>query len=114
MYCDHGGTEAILLERCILVIAFGIMQLEFVDDGLAQHTFTLAVDEDNLLPLGVLVGIHGLTEDVELMTQHVGVVHAGCAIDELVDVQIDLDDAVAQHLVGIGAVAIGRRRCGDS
>ena len=102
MYCDHGGTEAILLERCILVIAFGIMQLEFVDDGLAQHTFTLAVDEDNLLPLGVLVGIHGLTEDVELMTQHVGVVHAGCAIDELVDVQIDLDDAVAQHLVGIG------------
>ena len=102
MYCDHGGTETILLERCILVIAFGIMQLEFVDDGLAQHTFTLAVDEYNLLPLGVLVGIHGLTEDVELMTQHVGIVHAGRTIDELIDVQIDFDDAVAQHLVGVG------------
>ena len=102
MYGDHGGTEAVLLERCILVIAFGIMQLEFVDEGFAQHTFTLAMDEDNLLSLGMLVGVHGLTEDVKLMAQHVGIVHAGCAIDELVDVQIDLDDAIAQHLVGVG------------
>ena len=97
MYCDHGCPEAILLEGCILVIAFGIMQLEFVDDRLAQHALALAVDEDDLLSLGVLVGIHGLTEDVELMAQHVGIVHAGRAIDELVDVHRPCLASAVQH-----------------
>ena len=77
----HRRTESILLEGCVLILALRIMQLEFVNDGLAQYTFALAVDEDNLLTLGMLVGIHGLTEHMELMTQHIGIVHACGAVD---------------------------------
>ena len=58
----HRGTEAVLLEGGILVGAGLVMVLQFGDDGVAEDTVALAVDEDDATPFLLDVLVHRFSE----------------------------------------------------
>ena len=58
----HRGTEAVLLERGILVGAGLVAVLQFCDDGVAEDAVALAVDEDDATPFLLDVLVHRFAE----------------------------------------------------
>ena len=76
MYRDLRRPESIFLETGILPLTTRILTLELVEDGLAQHTFTLAVDEHDALALLVFVLLHHFNKFLELVVQHISIAKA--------------------------------------
>ena len=70
------GTIAVLLEGGVLVGVGFVTIIQLVDDGAAEHSFALSVDEHDLLTFMVLVLGQRTVDDVELITEDVGGAHA--------------------------------------
>ena len=83
------GAISIFLERRILIghILEAIAQL--VDDGLAKHTLSLAMDEHNLASLLILVFEDCVAYFLQLIVENVAISHAGCCVEQCIDMQID-------------------------
>ena len=65
-----------------------------MNEGMAQHTLSLAMDEDYLLTFFLLVLVHGLLEHIELIMQDVGSIHTRCRFQQLIGMQIYHEGAV--------------------
>ena len=76
MYRDLCRPESIFLETGILPFATRIFALELVEDGLAQHSFTLAMYEHNALTLLIFILLHYLHKLLELILQHICIAQA--------------------------------------
>ena len=75
--------------------------LQLFQDFLAQHPVALAMDEDDLLPLLLRVLPHHLVELIQLVLEHVTIVHARRIVQQLVDMQVYLHD-ILLRLAGDG------------
>ena len=73
-----------------------------MDDALAQHALSLAVNEYQLLALAVLVLLQGAAEHVELILQNVACRHTGSGVEQLRSVEVN-DDFVVLELLRHGA-----------
>ena len=94
MYCYQCGAKAILAEAGILKGTLLVAMFQLVDNGLSKHSLAFAVDKHYLGALALDVGVHHLAELVELHTEHVGIRQAGSAVEQFVDVQVALNDAL--------------------
>ena len=95
MYDNHRGSEAVLLERCVLVGTLLVAVFEFGDEGLAQYPFTFAVDEDDAAAFLLEVRVHRVTEHLELVFLDVASRHAGGGFEHLMGVEVDFNHLVA-------------------
>ena len=76
--------------------------LPFVEDGTAQHSVSLAVDEDDALFAFVFVLLHHFAELIKLVVQHFPVAHAPCVVQQGVDVQVHFDDVLLASVFRLG------------
>ena len=73
--------------------------VQFVDDGMAQYAFTLAVDEDELLAPLRLVLFDRAAEDIQLVFQYIGRGHSGCRLQQLVCMEVYDNFVVIEYLL---------------
>ena len=76
--------------------------VQFVDDGMAQYAFTLAVDEDELLASLRLVLFDRAAEDIQLVFQYIGRGHSGCRLQQLVCMEVYDNFVVILRKDGLG------------
>ena len=75
-----------------------------MDDGLAEYSLTLSMDEDNLLTFAVLVFSHSLLEHIYLVVQNISSIHAGSRLQHLVSMQVDHHGSVVLLLLLLALV----------
>ena len=97
---DHCRPEAVFLERSVLCLAGGIFALQLVEDGTAQHSVPLAMNEDDALLTFVFVLLHHFAELVQLVVQHFPVAHAPCVVQQGVDVEVYFYDVLLAVMFG--------------
>ena len=68
---DLCGTIAVFLEGGILERVSLVFVAEFLQDGLAEHSLTLAMNENDTLPLVLLVFLEGAAENIKLVIEDV-------------------------------------------
>ena len=76
-----------------------------MDESLAQYAFALAMDEDNLLSLLVLVFIHRLLEYIHLIMKDISRIHTGSCLQHLVSMKVYNEHTIillALLLAGVG------------
>ena len=76
-----------------------------MDECLAQNTFALAMNEDNLLTLVLLVLRHCLLEDIHLIMKDISRIHSSSCFKNLICMKIDDEGTVillALLLAGVG------------
>ena len=86
---------AVLLEGGVLVGVGFVLVVEFVDDGTAEYTLALSMDEHDLLAFMVLVLSQCAVNDIELVTEDVGGTHARGGFKDLVGMEINNDGLIA-------------------
>ena len=91
-YRHHRGSESVLAEGGILEGATLVLGFQLGLDGTAEHSLTLAMDEDNLLPYPTAILLHGATENAKLVLKHLAIAHARGVVQQLVDMEVNLDD----------------------
>ena len=91
---------AVLLEGGVLVGVGLVFVVELVDDGTAEHSFALTMDEHDLLSFMVLMLSQCAVNDVELVTEDVGGTHARGGFKDLVGMQINNNWLIAFAVLG--------------
>ena len=101
------------MEGGILILVRLVTVLQLIDEGLAEHTLTLAVDEDNLCALLLLIFLEGFADGVELVVQDVRRREAVGVVKKFggVEVNDDRDLTPSPSPRERGVVTLGIRIC---